>query len=54
MFWTFDDDNSGDLDREEFCNLLQILLSNIAGRILFQFAMTIALVPFLGENYYIE
>ncbi|GMH98538.1 hypothetical protein TrST_g7047 [Triparma strigata] len=50
MFWTFDSDSSGDLDKNEFCNLLQILLSNIAGRVLFQFAMTIALVPFLAPK----
>lgn len=50
LFWEFDADDSGTLDQEEFCNLTIILLSNIMGRILFQFTMTIALVPFLAPR----
>ena len=50
MFRTFDSDNSGDLDKAEFCALSTLLLSNIAGRVLFQFLMTIALLPLLAPK----
>mmetsp|Transcript_9096 Transcript_9096/g.18384 ORF Transcript_9096/g.18384 Transcript_9096/m.18384 type:complete len:239 (-) Transcript_9096:52-768(-) len=54
LFWEFDADDSGTLDKDEFCNLTIILLSNIMGRILFQFSMTIALVPFLAPRILIR
>jgi hypothetical protein len=54
LFWEFDADDSGTLDKEEFCNLTIILLSNIMGRILFQFSMTIALVPFLAPRVLVQ
>ena len=38
-------DKSKSLDKTEFCNLMMILLSNIFSRVLFQFLMTIILVP---------
>ena len=50
LFRTFDSDNSGDLDKAEFCALSTLLLSNIAGRVLFQFLMTIALLPLLAPK----
>ena len=45
MFFKFDSDGSKSLDIEEFCSLMIILLSNILSRVLFQFFMTIMLVP---------
>jgi hypothetical protein len=50
MFRFFDADKSNNLDAGEFSNLMIILLSNVMGRVLFQFSMTIALVPLAAPS----
>ncbi|GMI22521.1 hypothetical protein TeGR_g6428, partial [Tetraparma gracilis] len=45
LFEAYDRDHSADLDEHEFVDLSLLLLSNIATRVLFQFAMTLFLVP---------
>jgi len=45
-----DDDKSGRIEENEFVNIAVILCSTLATRIIFQWAMTIFLIPFLTRR----
>jgi len=50
MFELFDFDNSGQIEEDEFLDIMIILCSQIATRVFFQWALTILIVPFLARN----
>jgi Ca2+-binding EF-hand superfamily protein len=51
LFHTLDIDSNGRLDKQEFQNVLPILMGNVISRILFQLLCTLAIVPFLAQFF---
>ncbi|OEU23541.1 hypothetical protein FRACYDRAFT_143514, partial [Fragilariopsis cylindrus CCMP1102] len=51
LFHTLDIDSNGRLDKQEFQNVLPLLMGNVISRILFQLLCTLAIVPFLAQFF---
>lgn len=49
IFQKLDTNKDGSLDKEEFRNVLALLMGNVVSRIAFQFLCTLLLVPFLAS-----
>jgi EF hand len=52
VFQKMDVDQSGNLDRDEFDNVMCVLFGNVLLRVLFQYACTLMLVPILAQYIY--
>jgi len=51
MFVKFDVDGSGNLDRQEFHQVMMVLCSNVFARVMVQWTLTLMVVPLLAQLF---